>query len=392
MTLKNKKILFIIHAYIDYSFLLPYIIELSKDNKIVLLFLNKFDISNIDSLHKRLSFEINKQNVKIQAIKNNPLLYTLQKVVLKLDIGISIIKKILLTYSRLDIKDIEVVITDFTLRENDPFLKKEILKKLKSPDIKKISFVHSISIARKVRIEKHDKDRSDLLNKHFDSCLCADKTFEGFLKKSKILNVSKVNAIRFSDYYMKKIIHKVDKNAIMQQVYTDNGKFKEIILHIDGIIRGDEKNITIAANEFHSMVNCNKDKLFICKIKPRRYKSIVDDLREIKLDNLVVIENKYTVEELSVISDKVIGRLSSALIFPMYLNKDVYIYSKFGYSGTYLDPDDIDNDATLNDILVNEKNKIDRSQFMEFMKENNLLDFNINNHMKEFYEKFYMES
>jgi len=292
---------------------------LSKGHNITLENLENYSVDILDNVNQRMLEEV--KNLKYI---NNTKIYFLINYVFKkfFNKNYKFIRKIFVKLNSKKYTNFDLIITDFSLGANSsPFLKKEILSLVKI----KHGFVHSIAVSNSLKIENYKSARVTMLCNNFSHIYYGDSTWKEFLEKSGVENIKFFPAIKFSKYYSDKILSSIEKNSNVLSL-KDNTKYRNVVLYIDARITGNELKTKEIADEFSSLINENSTTLFILKVKPREYTSISNYLSN-NFNNLLIIHDKYSVEELIYICDLVIGRISSTLLFGSYISKIVLLFS-----------------------------------------------------------------
>ena len=358
----KKNILFIVHSQIDTTFLIPIMQILAKDHKITLETLENYSVDKLDDINRRMLEEVKNlkyiNNTKIYFLIN----YALKKIFRK---NFKLLRKIFVGLNFKKYINFDLIITDFSLGANSsPFLKKEILSLVKI----KHGFVHSIAVSNSLKIENYNSARVKMLCNNFSHIYYGDSTWKDFLEKSGVENIKFFPSIKFSKYYSHKILSSIEKNSKVFSL-KDNTKYKNFVLYIDTRITGNELKTKEIADEFKYLLNRNRTTLFMLKVKPREYTSISNYLSN-NFSNLVIIHDKYSVEELIYICDLVIGRISSTLIFGSCMSKIILLFSQYRYAGTELVVDI--NDCSLTDLYNKKLNKVSNKNINKFMSKNKL--------------------
>jgi hypothetical protein len=358
----KKSILFVVHSYIDMSFLLPMIQILSKNNNITLEFLENFSIHKVDKITQNMLRDSN----NIVFINNTKLFFYINYLVKKVfGKNLSVLNDIFIRLYSKKYKIFDSIITDFTLGSNgSPFLKREILSFVKI----KHGFVHSIAVSSSLKIKKYNLSRVRLLANNFTHIYYSDNTWMNFLKISGVKQTKFFPSIKFSKFYNDKLIDSITKYSNVSSIKR-NENYKDIVLYIDTRITGNEGKTKEISNQFMLLIKNNVDTLFILKVKPRQYTGIVNFIHE-KFQNLLIVNDEYSVDELAYISDLIIGRISSTLLLGVFHSKKVLLFGKYRYSGTEL-METID-DSSLIDVYYKKLNMVTEENCQFFIDKNKL--------------------
>lgn len=363
----NKgKTLFIIHSYVDFTFFLPLILLFKK-------YYLGFDILFLGKEPKEISediyFKIYHENIlsmdePTQFILKNQAVSSSNKYIKKL---LNIIYNYKCSPKLFKDVSYNLIITDQSLNKYNPMCKMKLLKYLRkvNKSLKVISFVHSITIYK----EMQDKNRIKYYNsliKYFEYIIYGDDSFDRLLKETNVKHI-KLPALKYSNYFMEFLKEYIVDNS--QIMYNKKIKsYKKKLVFFDGVFEHDELKASEIRLSIIDSIKLNWDCLFIFKIKPRDFKSIILEIEEYNFKNVLFIFKEYSTEELSIIADYVVlAKASASIFFPLYLNTRTAILNSYSNKEIYFDDIKIDN---INEIF---DNNIKRPKnYCEYINQNKL--------------------